>query len=334
MDKNSSYDFRSAKKAFSRVGIALIAFFVATIVAQYLFVEIVNRFFPTLFKGGMTYTEMLIVSSATMYLCGFPVFWLCLRNVDRFPADESKCSVKTLITAFVISMTLMYFGQMLGDSVSSMIYRVTKVMPVSETIALISQLNWVEALIASVIIGPFFEELMFRKIIIDRTRGFGEKISVIFSALMFAFFHMSVLQFFYAFFVGLLYGYIYVRKGRMLYSYILHAVFNFFGSVLPLILTQFADYDKLFGAQSYEEMYAVIESNIAGYGAVAAYGIFSIVLSFVGINLLFKKYRTIRFERALFELPKDSEASTAFVNVGVILFISFAVLYPFLRAIV
>ena len=335
MDLQSTYDFRSAKKAFSRIGIALVLFFAATMAAQLLFGVVCELFFPEFLKGEITPQTSLLISSVTMYLIGVPVFYLCVKGLDTFDGDCTKCSFKTLGVAFVISFSLTYFGQMLGDTVASFFYETMNIELVSETIELISRISWLDALVFSVIIGPFFEELMFRKLIIDRTRGYGEKLSVIFSALMFAFFHMSVQQFFYTFFIGLLYGYLYIRKGKLIYCWLLHAAFNFFGAVVPLLFTEFVpEYDSFmkmaFDENAMEKLFEIVEANPVAYGIVAWYSLATIVMSFVGIFWFSKRVRRMRFERAAFELPKDSEASTAFVNLGVILFIALAIAYPFL----
>ena len=335
MDTQITYDFRSAKKAFSRIGIALVLFFVATFAAQLIIAYAGEMFFPKFFDRAFTYTEVVFISSLTMYLVGVPVFYLAVKGLDTFEGTVAKCSAKTFFVAFVISYSLTYIGQMIGDYLAAFIYDRFDVLLVSESIEIVSNISWVEALVFSVIIGPFFEELVFRKWIIDRTRGYGEKLSVIFSALMFAFFHTSIQQFFYTFFVGLLYGYLYTRKGKLIYCYLLHAAFNFFGAVVPLLFTAFVpDYDKFLElaltSSDFDKLYSMVEANAMGYGAIALYSLLTVAMSFVGIFWFSKRVRNLRFERAAFEIPKDNEAMTAFVNIGVGLFVLFAVAYPFL----
>jgi len=337
MDSQMTYDFRSAKKAFSRIGLALVMFFVSTFAAQIILELAGLYFFPEFFKNGLSPRAVVIISSATMYLVGVPVFYLFVRRLDTFEVDGAKCSLKTLGVAFVISFSLTYFGQMLGDAAAAFVYKTMNVSLVSETLELVSSISWIDALVVSVIIGPFFEELIFRKLIIDRTKGYGEKLAVIFSALMFAFFHMSVQQLFYAFFIGLMFGYLYIRKGKLIYCWLLHAAFNFFGAVVPLLFTEFVPgYDKLLtlalDENAFDEMYALVEAHPIAYGMVAWYSLATLAMSFIGIFWLAKRIRSMYFAKADFELPKDSEATTAFVNVGVILFIALSVVYPFLTA--
>ena len=62
-----------------------------------------------------------------------------------------------------------------------------------------------------VIVGPIFEEWLFRKQLIDHTRKYGEKTAILLSGLAFGLFHMNLFQFFYAFLLGLMFGYVYTR---------------------------------------------------------------------------------------------------------------------------
>lgn len=327
---NVSYDFKSARKPFSRIGFALILFFVSTYAVQIIFSAVAELLCPGWAEGGISYRAMLLISSATMYLVGFPVFFLTVRGLDAAPPAERKCSAGTIGAAFLISVSLMYIGQIVGDLAYTALYDLVGISFSSATIEVISNIKWYEALIFSALLGPLVEEIMFRKLIIDRTRMYGEKLSMIFSALLFAFFHTNVQQFFYAFLVGLLYAYLYLRRGKVLYCWILHALFNFFGSVLPLILYEFVDMDAFMSAETAGELYKLIDENILGYGLISLYSLATIVMAVVGFNILLRKQRKAVFVQTSLQLPKDSEATVAFLNIGVILFILFSVAYPFL----
>ncbi|MBQ8836539.1 MAG: CPBP family intramembrane metalloprotease [Clostridia bacterium] len=326
-----SFDFKSAKKPFSRIGIALVLFFAATFTAQEIIVLAANALLPE-WLSGITYTEVLIISQVTMYLIGLPIFYLAVRRLDKEPPAKMHCSAKTVGTAFLIAMALTYIGQIIGEFVFSLLYDTLDIAFTSDTFEIINNITWYEALISTVIIGPLVEEFMFRKVIIDRTRMYGEKLSLIFSALMFAFFHMSVEQFFYAFFAGLLLGYLYLRRGKLLYCWILHALFNFFGAVLPIILYNFVDMEAFLSAATAEEMYKLINDDILGYGLISLFSLATMAMSVIGFYLLLKKYKSRRFEEVSLKLPKDSEATVAFTNVGVILFVLFAIAYPFITS--
>ncbi|MDR1815936.1 MAG: CPBP family intramembrane metalloprotease [Clostridiales Family XIII bacterium] len=62
-------------------------------------------------------------------------------------------------------------------------------------------------LVYIVLVGPIFEELVFRGGVLGALRKYGENFAVLISALCFGFFHMLIAQVPFAFVVGLLLGY-------------------------------------------------------------------------------------------------------------------------------
>ncbi len=86
------------------------------------------------------------------------------------------------------------------------------------------------------VLAPILEELFFRKFLIDRTRRFGEKTAIVFSAVMFGLFHGNVTQFFYAAGLGALLAYVYLKSGSIMTAILLHAFFNVFAGLLPAYL--------------------------------------------------------------------------------------------------
>jgi len=78
-------------------------------------------------------------------------------------------------------------------------------------------------------IGPIIEEMLFRGIIL---RGFLENYSVqksiVLSAVLFALFHLNLYQIPVAFFVGCLFGWLYVRTGSLWPSIFGHIFYNSF----------------------------------------------------------------------------------------------------------
>ena len=59
-----------------------------------------------------------------------------------------------------------------------------------------------------VLIGPIFEELIFRGAVMGVLKRFGNNFAILFSALLFGFYHALILQIPFAFVLGLLLGYV------------------------------------------------------------------------------------------------------------------------------
>ena len=93
----------------------------------------------------------------------------------------------------------------------------------------------VEMVVAFAVLAPVFEELVFRKVMVDRVLPYGEWPAILFSGITFGLFHGNLTQFFYAALLGMVLAYVYIRTGNILYSIGLHACVNFLGGVLPML---------------------------------------------------------------------------------------------------
>ena len=326
--ENMSVDLKVAKKTFSRIAIALIAFLISSY-AIVIALELLTVWF--LPEGTYTYTVSVLISSISMYLVGVPVFYFIVKGMPKDKGEVGIARPKTLLVLFVITMFFMYSGSLVGITASDILAEKFGIYMAENTLDMVSQIPWYVALVFAVIIGPFFEELIFRKFIIDRTAMYGEKLAILFSALTFAFFHMSVQQFFYAFLVGLVFGYLYTRTRKMKYTYLLHMAVNFVGSVVPLLLNEYAGYEEILTAIAEDPNKAleIVEANPVGYAVVTLYSILYLGVIFVGMMLFFKFIRKIHFNRAPLQLPSDSEATVAFTPVFVIAYFAITVILPF-----
>ena len=75
--------------------------------------------------------------------------------------------------------------------------------------------------------------------------GSGPAVAMSVSALVFGLAHGNFYQFFYAFLLGLIFAYIYLRTGKVRYSMMLHMMVNFCGSVIPILLMRVADENEV-----------------------------------------------------------------------------------------
>ena len=334
MDQNPvgqpTYDFKSAKKQFSRIGLALVAFLAATYAAMYLI-----QFILVYALGVQSYPTWtpVLISSVSMYGIGVPLFRLCLRGTKCAAPQRGKVNLGTLGVLFLIAYAVSYVGSFIGKFSAATLELTTGISFSTDVTNVMMGLPWYVTLVYAVVVGPWFEELVFRKMILDRTRAYGEKLAIFFSALLFAFFHTNLEQFFYAFLIGLVLGYLYLRTGKLTACWLLHAVYNFFGGLLPSVLMQQIDYDALLMAETAEQQMQIITENPIGYMLMVVYSMLVMDAVIAGFILLSTYKKRLRFAEAELTLPHDSEASTAFVNVGVILFIALCSLMPFLEAI-
>ena len=118
--------------------------------------------------------------------------------------------------------------------------------------------------VLAVVVAPVFEELIFRKLVLDRIGGFGEAPAVLCSALIFGLAHQNAGQFFLAFLLGILFARIYLRTGRIVYTMVLHFMIN--------LTATFDEVGLLLWGGSFELWYLI------GLGALALVGLVLLVL--------------------------------------------------------
>lgn len=83
-----------------------------------------------------------------------------------------------------------------------------------------------------VIIAPIFEELLFRKILLEKLLPYGKVIAIAISSLFFGLFHANLEQLLYTMFMGVLCANIVIITGKIKYAVYLHMSFNLFGAII------------------------------------------------------------------------------------------------------
>ncbi|MEG1943685.1 MAG: CPBP family intramembrane glutamic endopeptidase, partial [Angelakisella sp.] len=96
-------------------------------------------------------------------------------------------------------------------------------------------------ILAVTVLPAILEELLFRGVLLQPLRKYGDGIAVVLSALMFAVCHPTLPQFVNAFIMGLCLGAFAVRSGSLTTTMLIHLVYNSIACVvtmLPLYLPQ------------------------------------------------------------------------------------------------
>lgn len=134
---------------------------------------------------------------------------------------------------------------------------------------------------------------------------------------MFGAFHLNLYQFFYAFFLGAVFGYIYVKTGRLRYTIALHATVNFLGGVaVPALLRKILPFLERLeqGAFNAEEIFSQLLPVLPALLLYAAYGFLLIGCTLTTVVLGIVLHRRLSFA------PGEAEARTLWCNFGVLVF--------------
>jgi len=219
-------------RVFNRVGAALLLMNIAELVAQTIFMFI-EMIFDFNFSDA---NIVMIISMISQYLIGFPVFFCAISNVPKYePKEKKSLSFASFIVFLFISIALM-FGTNYLNVLYTKIYEI--LLGVKPYDFLNSTINGFYGLIIfmTVICAPIIEELIFRKLIIERLRVYGDKFAIIISALLFGLLHMNLSQFIYATALGLVLGYVVCYTNEVKYTILIHMIVNILGGAIPLYI--------------------------------------------------------------------------------------------------
>ena len=312
------YDLKGARKGFSRIGLAL-----AAILATAVAVQALAMFLVSVSGVGAAVTEsawfVWLMSCLPMYLVAFPTGLLLMRKLPSQPPEEQKLGGMNGLICFLIAIFLMYTGSIVGTILSAILSGGMATNAVADMV----MDNHPLKVLFVVILAPVLEEYVFRKQLLDRTRRYGEKTAALLSAVTFGLLHQNLYQFFYAFALGFLMAYIYLRTGRLRYSAILHTVINFMGSVLAPWMLKLADTEAMSSLDPnlpYEELLAVYAEILPGLLVVLGYSLLLMGLFVAGLVMFIIKCRSLTWLDGSDQLPRGTAMRTVYWNVGMVIY--------------
>lgn len=276
-------------------------FGLTAIIAQIILLAIVTSYFPS---ATNNISIISIINSICNYIIPFPIFYILMKKITSCSLEKTSISAKRFVLYIGVTLTLMWIGNIIGLIITSLIGGVAQSDITNPVQELINNSDIMFNLIVISIVAPIFEEIFFRKFLIDRTIRYGAKVSIILSAFIFALFHGNLNQFFYAFLMGGFFAYIYIKTGKITYTIILHTIVNFLGSVVSIIVVN--------SVNNLQSGIKIIDLMVIG-----AYLL--IMLTFLIIGIIgFTKYKEVKFEKPEIELEKTLR--TMFLNPGMIFF--------------
>ena len=172
-------------------------------------------------------------------LIGFPFIWLLMKGIPKVKIEQHSISFSQWFTYLCMSEALIIAGSMIGNSIHSALTLPFSGNDLNNATNLMQNSNVVIRTLVVGIGAPVFEELIFRKVLIDRTIKYGEYVSIVLSGMMFGLLHGNFQQFFFAALIGMLFAYIYIRTGRVRYTIFLHMAINLSSALVLQTLLQF-----------------------------------------------------------------------------------------------
>ena len=155
------------------------------------------------------------------------------KNIPKVVIEKKKLKASEFVLYVVISVGVIGIGSMIGTLVHRFLVTVWGIEDplIVDQLLMSSAPRWL-VIFAVGILAPVFEEMIFRKILIDHLINQGEYVCILVSGLLFGFAHGNFSQFFYAAGLGMVLALLYIRTGKIGYAIRIHMIINLATSVV------------------------------------------------------------------------------------------------------
>ena len=306
------------RKWFSSLGLRYFLIGILMMVVQIAVLAISAAIAPDLLTD-----YYLLIAMLPIYIVVVPISAWLISLMPKKHLRSYNLTAGQIFRTFCICIFLMFAGNLVGSAINSGIAGLLGTDGGSTVADVLGGSSIWQTFVVAVLAGPAVEEFLFRELLIDRLVMYGDRAAILISALAFGFYHGNVIQFVYAFLLGLVFGYIYIRTGKIIYTVILHMLVNFWGSVV----SQLALGDGYVAAMEALEN-GMDPTVIAGRyaGPLIGFALFFLIYMIILVLGLIFLIRYVRKGRVVllpgeYQLEPGSRFKTVVLNLGVILFI-------------
>lgn len=224
---------RGHRERFSRLGWALVAQMAAMLAVQTALLLAAQALAPVLVRSGVF---LWLVSVLSAYGAGVPAAWLVLRGTEEAPPQPgAPLGPGRFFRSYLAGLGLMYLVNLATLALMGLV-GLLRGQTVENPVDNMADYPLVLNLLLGCVIAPVCEEYLFRGLLLNRLRPYGERFAVWASALCFGLFHGNFSQFFYACAIGVLFAGVVLKTGRLRQAMLLHALINFEGTgLIPLL---------------------------------------------------------------------------------------------------
>ncbi|MBR2041318.1 MAG: CPBP family intramembrane metalloprotease [Oscillospiraceae bacterium] len=285
---------RLIRGAGNGIGLASLGYIAISFFASAIFLVFAEIFYPASNIHGFYYlTETVewcfnLAVYILSLLIPFGIYTLCVKMPLKVALPFRKAKADLTFGGVLIGLgagiVASYATEALALGLESIGIGIT--MPEYETPETIPGL--ILYVITLTVAPAFIEEIIFRGIVMQSLRRFGDIFALVASALIFGIFHCNLIQMPYAFLLGLCIGYFVMRTGSIWVGVILHFINNSVAVVFELMYPHIT-----------EEMY--IMANLM-------YNLVCIILAVIALIAVLIKYKDMfRFEKAPGVLSPDKK---------------------------
>ncbi len=169
------------------------------------------------------------------------------------------------------------------------------------------------------VFAPIFEEFWFRGVVMESVRPYGNGFAIFVSAFLFGLTHANFQQFFYAFVLGVGFGYIAQSTRSIISTTIMHAAFNSISGIMLIFMSMPSVKDYLSSGGS-----GIKDPVVSAYQVYTFFVIMLMIVGFIMALFKIRKIRRYKVPKAWTELTTPKRWAVFFSRVTVIIMLVLA----------
>ena len=293
---------KDMQKTYNRCGFAVFGV-AATVAIASLVLGVVVKLMGDAASGFYSlYQKYILLFNEAVIAISILIGALILFSAKSEAPAKTKITTKNFIMLLCICFPIGAVGNIIGSTWLAVWNALTGNQVTNQLAEIMLSLPIWQVALCTGLLAPILEELFFRKLLIDRLYKHGELAAILTSAVFFGLIHQNFSQFFYAFGVGVVFGYIYCKTRSYLAVTVAHVVFNTVMGVIPSIfLPKVLGFAEAITGIAEEAIIDAIPSIAAEYGiALVGYLLYLLVmgaLNIAGIIILLINFKKVKIEQ-------------------------------------
>lgn len=180
-----------------------------------------------------------VIAVSVIFILSFIIPIFSLKGFLNISYDkkknQDKKDLKNILLWTLMAIPVMYLITYVVELVISKM-DVNPTMIESALMFDKSLLGYLLLFIEVAILPAIFEELLFRKVMLDGAKKYGTIFGIVFTAIMFGLIHMNIPQAVNAMFIGIVFAYLTIKTGSIIPAMILHCINN--GTQVLLLINE------------------------------------------------------------------------------------------------
>lgn len=300
---------REIRKISNSTSLTLLLFLGLTLVMEYGFKFIYEKFFYEAFPGIQDL--FLFIVYVFLYLIIVPVVLLIFyktrgKKVNlkfKTPFKKSNLSVGWCIKWIVMAVGFAYIASLLSNLIFFLIEQLTGTELHALEVGADNSLFGIITIVTAIpIFAPIFEELMFRGTLYRNSEPMGQWFAIVVSGVLFGLWHENYNQLIFASVVGMFMAFIYARTRSIFPCMIIHFIINSLATVIQLASL------NLDMTMLESNNMAYIEQHIIEYLLISCAGM--AVLGFIIAAIVLFIIELVKYRRVFYLQKSSFEIST------------------------